>query len=169
MFGLPQAGIIAQELLAEGLSKHGYYQSKIIPGLWTHETRSAMFTLAVDDFAIKIKSENNGYHIINALKKYYTILVDKSAAKYIRLNIKWDYENGKVHMFMLGYLAKAMIQFKDETPTKIQNSLHRHIEIKYGAKQRMSMMKRCCPPPSKKMRQNCAGSGRHALVLCKSS
>lgn len=33
MYGLPQAGIIAQELLAERLAKHGYHQSKIIPGL----------------------------------------------------------------------------------------------------------------------------------------
>jgi len=33
MYGLPQAGIIAQELLAERLGKHGYSQSDIIPGL----------------------------------------------------------------------------------------------------------------------------------------
>ncbi len=94
MYGLPQAGIIAQELLAERLTKHGYHQSKIIPGLWTHETRPTMFTLVMDDFAIKIMSENEVDHIINALKKYYTIMVDKDAAKYIGLTIKW----GMVHM-----------------------------------------------------------------------
>ena len=33
MCGLPQAGIIAQELLKEQLTKVGYHQSKIIPGL----------------------------------------------------------------------------------------------------------------------------------------
>ncbi len=38
-YGLPQAGIIAQELLQERLEKLGYYQSKIIPGLWTHITK----------------------------------------------------------------------------------------------------------------------------------
>ena len=32
MYGLPQAGIIAQELLKEQLAKYGYHQSKIIPG-----------------------------------------------------------------------------------------------------------------------------------------
>jgi hypothetical protein len=36
MYGLPQAGIIAQELLQEHLAKVGYHQSKIVPGLWTH-------------------------------------------------------------------------------------------------------------------------------------
>jgi hypothetical protein len=59
MYGLPQVGIIAQELLAERLSKHVYHQSKIIPGLWAHKTRPTTFTLVVDDFAIKIKSEND--------------------------------------------------------------------------------------------------------------
>ncbi len=32
MYGLPQAGIIAQELLEESLLKAGYRQSKITPG-----------------------------------------------------------------------------------------------------------------------------------------
>jgi hypothetical protein len=39
MCSLPQAGLIAQELLEQQLSKVGYSQSKIIPGLWTHKTR----------------------------------------------------------------------------------------------------------------------------------
>jgi hypothetical protein len=34
MYGLPQAGIIAQQLLEERLAKHGYRQSKTTPGLW---------------------------------------------------------------------------------------------------------------------------------------
>jgi hypothetical protein len=68
MYDLPQASIIAQKLLAKRHSKHGYHQSKIIPGLWTNKTRPTMFTLIVDDFAIKIMSENNVDHIINALK-----------------------------------------------------------------------------------------------------
>jgi hypothetical protein len=34
MYGLPQAGIIAQQLLEEQLAKHGYRQSKTTPGLW---------------------------------------------------------------------------------------------------------------------------------------
>jgi hypothetical protein len=53
MYGLPQAGIIAQELLEQCLAKVGYSQSKIIPGLWTHESRKTCFTLVVDNFAIK--------------------------------------------------------------------------------------------------------------------
>ncbi len=37
MYGLPQAGILAQELLEERLNKHGYRQSKFTPNSWTHD------------------------------------------------------------------------------------------------------------------------------------
>ena len=41
MYGLPQAGLIAQELLEERLNKEGYYQDEIIPGLWHHGAQSS--------------------------------------------------------------------------------------------------------------------------------
>ncbi len=37
MYGLPLAGIIAQQLLAKRLKEDGYSQSKTTPGLWMHE------------------------------------------------------------------------------------------------------------------------------------
>ena len=39
IYGLPQAGILAQKLLEERLRAHGYHQSKITPGFWKHEKR----------------------------------------------------------------------------------------------------------------------------------
>ncbi len=46
MYGLPQAGIIAQQLLEERLEKDGYCQSKTTPGLWTHDTYFPRFDLS---------------------------------------------------------------------------------------------------------------------------
>ena len=37
MYGLPQAGLLANELLEKRLNKHGYRQSKLVPGLWKHD------------------------------------------------------------------------------------------------------------------------------------
>ena len=37
MYGLPQSGLLAQELLEARLGKDGYYQSLYIPGLWFHK------------------------------------------------------------------------------------------------------------------------------------
>ena len=49
MYGLPQAGILAQELLEKRLNEHGYSQNKAVLGLWTHKTQPISFTLVVDD------------------------------------------------------------------------------------------------------------------------
>ena len=53
MYGLPQAGLLANELLEQRLNKHGYFQSKLVPGLWKHTTRPISFTLIVDNFGVK--------------------------------------------------------------------------------------------------------------------
>jgi hypothetical protein len=76
MYGLPQAGIIAQELLQERLAKVGYHQSNIIPELWPHETRKLCFTLVVDNFAIKYTHMGDAQHLIDALKKDYMITIN---------------------------------------------------------------------------------------------
>jgi hypothetical protein len=57
-------------------------RAKIIPGLWTHETRPTTFTLAVDNFAIKIMNKNDTDNLINVMKNDYTITVDREATKY---------------------------------------------------------------------------------------
>jgi hypothetical protein len=73
------------------------------------KSRPICFTLVVDDFAIKYINEADATHLIDALKREYTTTVVKEATKYIGLTIEWDYKNGKVHAYMLGYLRKAMI------------------------------------------------------------
>ncbi|KAL7476216.1 hypothetical protein ACHAW6_002092, partial [Cyclotella cf. meneghiniana] len=53
MYGLPQAGIIAQELLEKRLLKAGYTYSKITPCYWKHKWRPISFTLVMDNFGVK--------------------------------------------------------------------------------------------------------------------
>ena len=38
MYGLPQSGLLANELLEKRLNKYGYRQRKLVPGLWKHDT-----------------------------------------------------------------------------------------------------------------------------------
>jgi hypothetical protein len=153
MYGLPQAGIIAQELLAERLGKHGYSQSDIIPGLWKHATKPICFTLVVDDFAVKFTREQDVNHLISALKENYEITIDKTATKYIGLSIEWDYENKKVYTSMPGYLSKAFVRFKHETPRKNKTHLtpmsSQIMEPKHNIQnQKMTS------PPSEQTKQN---------------
>jgi hypothetical protein len=53
MYGLRQAGIISNQLLARLLVIHGYHQTKFTSGLWRHATRPIQFTLVVDDFGVQ--------------------------------------------------------------------------------------------------------------------
>jgi hypothetical protein len=53
VWGLPQAGILANKLLRGRLLPHGYYECANTPGLWKHVLRPISFTLAVDDFGVK--------------------------------------------------------------------------------------------------------------------
>jgi hypothetical protein len=49
MYGLPQAGILANKLLQRNLAKDGYRPTTHTHGLWTHDTRPISFSLVVDD------------------------------------------------------------------------------------------------------------------------
>jgi hypothetical protein len=43
LYGLPQSGLLANELLKKQLNKHGYQQRKLVPGLWKHDTWPMQF------------------------------------------------------------------------------------------------------------------------------
>ena len=82
MYGLPQSGIIAQDLLEERLAEYGYSQSQLTPGLWKHESCPTIFTLVVDDFAFKYLTEEDAHHLNNAVEKNYKCAVDWEAERY---------------------------------------------------------------------------------------
>ncbi len=71
MYGLPQAGILAQELLEKRLNKHGYCQSPLTPGLWWHSYRPISFTLCMDNFGIKYIGREHAKHLASILSKHY--------------------------------------------------------------------------------------------------
>jgi hypothetical protein len=134
MYGLPQAGIIAQELLEKRLGEHGYYQSKIVNGLWKYKTRPICFSLVVDDFAVKYVKREDADHLIDTIRKYYPMTVDEEATKYIGLTTHWDYIKRQAHIHMPGYIDKALVRFNHEKATTIQNSPYPHVSSNYGAK-----------------------------------
>jgi hypothetical protein len=53
VWGLPQAGILANKHLRRKLALFGYYESVNTPSLWRHEWQPLTFTLVVDDFGVK--------------------------------------------------------------------------------------------------------------------
>ncbi len=134
MYGLPQAGIIAQELLAKRLEEHGYSQSEITPGLWKHKWRPVWFSLVVDDFGVQYIGEEHAQHLLQAVQKHYKCSFEPEGERYCGLTIKWAYLDKKVHILMPLYLRNTLKQFRHPPPIVPQDQPHPHIKKQYGAK-----------------------------------
>ena len=134
MYGLPQAGILAQELLEKRLNAKGYRQSTLTPGFWTHDWRPISFTLVVDDFGVKYVGEEHAQHLLNAIQEDYKCKAEWDGSRYLGLTLDWDYENHEVHLSMPGYVHEAMKRFQHELPKRLQHSPHQHVAPNYGAK-----------------------------------
>jgi hypothetical protein len=79
MYGLKQAGLIANQLLQTHLASSGYYPAHHTPGLWLHRTRPISFTLVVDDFTVKYVGKHHAEHLWNALLRTYELTTDWTA------------------------------------------------------------------------------------------
>ena len=121
MYGLLQAGKLAQELLEKRLNKKGYHQSELTPGLWTHKWRPITFTLCVDDFGVEYVDKEHADHLMVILKEDYAISHEWEGSRYLGMNLDWDYDNRKVHLSMLNYVGEAIKPFHRPHPKKPQD------------------------------------------------
>ena len=88
MYGLKQAGIITHQELIKHLSPYGYHSVKYTPRLWKNDPKDTLFSLVVDDFAIKYNSLDNAQHLLNALEPKCTISEEWKAQLYIGITLK---------------------------------------------------------------------------------
>ena len=76
MYGLPQSGLLANELLDKRLNKRGYHQIKLVTGLWSHKWRTVQFTLVVDDFGVKYVGKEHTIHLKKTLEENYNVTLE---------------------------------------------------------------------------------------------
>jgi hypothetical protein len=69
MYGLPQAGILANELLQRNLAKDSYRPTTHTHGLWTQDTHPISFSLVVDDFGVKYVGREHAEHLMACIRK----------------------------------------------------------------------------------------------------
>jgi hypothetical protein len=133
MYGLPQARIIAQELLTKQLLKAGYTQSAVTPGFWQHEWGPISFTLVIDNFGVKYINKADAEHLLTVLKQDYECDTDWDGTRYLSLTIVRDYKSHKVHLSMPGYIDKVLVRFNHTPPDKPQHQPHPHMVPTYSA------------------------------------
>jgi hypothetical protein len=112
VWGLPQAGILANELLHKRLKPHGYYECVNTPGLWRHATRPVTFSLLVDDFGVKYVGKEHADHLISCLKKDYKLTKDWAGDLYCGILLRWDYARRRLDISMPGYIKKQLLKYE---------------------------------------------------------
>ena len=136
MYGLPQAGLLAQEKLVKVLYDHGYYMCKHTTCLFKHEVLDTEFVLTVDDFAI---SHRPGalQHLLDALRTVYpiTFVTDTNVIDYIGFKAVFNYDIPirTCTLSMPGYMKAACDRFGIH-PTHNTHNPELFLPIVYGSK-----------------------------------
>ena len=98
VYGLPQAGMLANKQLKEYLASAGYYEVAHTPGLWRHVTRPIQFSLVVDDFGVKYVGKEHADHLIATLRKHYASVTEDWEGKlYVGITLVARYINARLH------------------------------------------------------------------------
>ena len=138
MYGLPQAGILANKLLEKRLNAKGYFHHRHTPGLWYHTTRPISFTLVVDDFGVKYVGKEHADHLKASLEEHYEVSVDWTGALYCGITLDWNYATRTVDLSMPKYVIAALHRFTHQRPTRWQYAPYKAAPLQYGTKVQMT-------------------------------
>jgi hypothetical protein len=104
MYGLKQAGLLANQLLQTRVAPFGYYPARHTPGLCLHKTRPIYFTLVVGDSAVKYVGKQHDEHLRNTFLKTNELTTDWAGTVYSGITLKWDYKHRTCDISMPGYV-----------------------------------------------------------------
>lgn len=119
MYGLAQAGRLAQDRLFEHLALHGFIQSTHTDCLFRHKTRNIAFALVVDDFAIKCHNIADAEYFFSILRMLYVITIDYTGSHHLGFTI--DYQRTEPRHFrisMPAYITQALARYNHTPPQK---------------------------------------------------
>ena len=137
-YGLPQSGILANNLLCSCLELEGYFEAASTPGLGHHKWRPIQFCLIVDDFGVEYVGIEHFNHLLDVLKKYHGIQFNIEGTKFAGIDIKWDYASRRCRISMEGYIDNLLIKFNHARPTKPRLSPYKCAPIVYGIKTQLA-------------------------------
>jgi hypothetical protein len=134
LYGLPQAGILANELLQRNLAKDGYHPTAHTHGLWMHHSGPISFSLVVDEFGVKYVGWEHAEHLMTCINKNYNISSDWNGTAYCGLTLDWDYKNLTVDLSTPGYIKAALHKYQHPAPARPEHAPHTWNPPIYGAK-----------------------------------
>ena len=160
MYGLPQAGRLANDFLVALLAPAGYEPMPLTAGLWRHKSRPIVFSLVVDDFGIKFVNQCDVDHLLSALRQHYECKVDGDGSQYCGLHLTWDYTARTCDVSLPGYVDRALQRFTHPVPSRPEDAPHQWHRPDYGAKIHFATAddtSPALPPTDKKLIQEVIG------------
>ena len=140
IYGLLQAGILANKLLKERIGKHGYYKVQHTHVLFKHITKDIQFTLVVDDFGVKCIGKENAMHLLNKINKYYPGCADDwDGSQYCGITLNWNYIHQTIDLSMPGYVIRQLLKYKYEKTKRDQHSPYQ-APIKHYSKDAQNLL-----------------------------
>ena len=110
MYGLKQAGLLANECIVKHFAKYDCIQSKNVPCLFVRKDKSTDFCLMVDNLLIKA-NKTNRERLYGCLLVLYEITTDDTGSKYINIEMCHDRAAGTIECAMKGYMDKVVTRF----------------------------------------------------------
>jgi hypothetical protein len=126
VYGLKQAGLLANQLLQKRLTYFGYYPARHMPGLWLHNTKPIAFSLLVYDFAVNHVTKYDANHLCDALLQHYEITTDWEGTVYSGIST--------CDISMPGYITNVLNKFQHDLPRTPHHTPSKYITTVHGAK-----------------------------------
>jgi hypothetical protein len=166
VWGLPQAGILANKRLRRKLAPFGYYECINTPGLWRHESCPLTFTLVVHDFGVKFINKNDVDHLISSIKNTYTLTKDWTGNLYCGIMLVWDYVRCTVDISMPGYIKKKLQEYEHIRHKKLQTCLYSPEPKRFGTEAQAPLPPNAWPRLDAKRNQTGPTNCWQHFLLC---
>ena len=132
MYGLAQAGRLAQDRLKTHLATAGYHEAPSTPCLFIHTERPTKFSLVVDDFGVKYATNEDLNHLLDTLRSLYTITTDMLGEAYLGLSIHYDKSAPAIHVSLPDTIREYLTRYQFTTKTKLTIAPMVHRAFAYG-------------------------------------
>ena len=112
VYGIPEAGRLANYLLQARLKKYGYIEATHTPGYWKHIWKPISWTLIFDYFGFSYTNKRHVVELLKMMSQWYVMKMYWKGTSFGGITLKWNYEGKRwVELSLPGYIDKVLARF----------------------------------------------------------
>ncbi len=131
-----------------------------------HESRPILFTLVIDDSDVKYVNKAEVDHLIESIKKMYTLTEDWTGALYCGIALDWDYKNRTVDILMPWYIKKNLQEYNHIQSKRIQTCPYTLAPQQFGSEVQRPLPLDDSPLSWQKGHQACPADHWEYFIIC---